>query len=225
MTDDKMAEQRTPDLLDLLAHTDYKMPDVPDGLVLGWRNTGPDLVSRYGFQWAWPGQWTVAPDDGRDLTASHPNVACPSEHLGWICVARTWRGARSGGMTSAVCLLLGYSVDDVLGGDDDKVRVRRALTLAVVDVARLVRSADLRSADLRYADLGYANLRYANLRSADLRSANLGFANLRYANLRSADLRSANLGFADLRYATGNKYTLLPDGWIVNDAGLIVKEN
>ena len=80
---------RTPDLLDLLAHTDHPTPDVPDGLVLGWRNTLPDLRSRGGFRWAFPGSWTVAPDDGRDLTSDHPREACPSGVLGGLCLART----------------------------------------------------------------------------------------------------------------------------------------
>ena len=47
---------------------------------------------------------------------------------------------------------------------------------------------------------------------------NLTSANLRYADLRYADLTSANL-----RYATGNAYTALPNGWEVNDSGLIIK--
>jgi hypothetical protein len=91
-----------------------------------------------------------------------------------------------------------------------------------------LRSADLRSADLSYADLSGADLRSADLSYADLSSADLSYADLSGADLRSADLSSTNLSYADLRSADlrgaiGNQYTVLPAGWVVNDAGLIVR--
>ena len=49
-------------------------------------------------------------------------------------------------------------------------------------------------------------------------------ADLRSANLRSADLSSAYLHSADLRGARGSASTVLPAGWKVNEAGLVVPE-
>ena len=236
-------EKRTPALLDLLAHTDYAMPDVPDGLVLGWRNTNPDLTSRDGFQWGWPGQWTDAPADGRDLTTAHPDRACPSSRLGGICLARTWYGAKSGGVTSAVALLVAYDPADVLGSDaDHKLRVRRALTLAVVDVAGLARRANLSGTNLSGADLSGAdlsgaylsganlygaylygaNLYGAYLSGANLYGANLYGANLSGANLSGADLSGAYLSGANLYGADADRWTIPPTGWVVTN-GRIVK--
>lgn len=70
---------RTPDLLDALGgHLDV---EAPGGMVLGWRSTWPDLRSRNGYRWPWPGGWAEAPDDGRDLTGNHPTKACPSDDV------------------------------------------------------------------------------------------------------------------------------------------------
>ena len=179
-----MKEDRTPDLLDVLRHAD-KLPDCPDGLVLGWRNTRFDLMSRGGFQWGWPGQWTEAPDDGRDLTADHPYTACPSSELGGLCLAKTWEGALSGGVSSLACLVVAFDPADVLGQDRHKLRVRRALTLTVIDMEQ-IRS------------------------------------NLDGANLVGARLDGANLDGADLDGARGDQWTRIPDGWRVNDTGLVV---
>ena len=90
-----------------------------------------------------------------------------------------------------------------------------------------LRWANLRGADLGGADLGGADLRGANLTwaaasNADLYRANLGGANLGGADLRGANLRGANLTGANLGGATGNRNTILPDGWTVTD-GQVVK--
>ena len=180
---------RTPDLLDLLDLLDLagRPVDSPKGLRLGWRNTNPDLRSRAGYRWAWPGNWSEAPDDGRDLTKNHRDEACPSDTLGGLCLAKTWYGARSGGIRSSACLIVAYKASDVLGETVDKLRVRRALTLDVIDVEALIRSADLAGADLSRADLNGANLYGANL-----------------------------------TWGRGDSWTRLPDGYRVDDTGLIV---
>ena len=209
-----MSDTRTPDLLDVLRHTEsYEWPELPAGHVYGWRSITPDHRSRGGFRWPWPGQTAVAPDDGRDLSPdTAPDEPCPSRALGGLCLAVTWQGARSGGVPATTCLLVAYRADDVLGRDDHKLRVSRCVVLDVVNLTTAdlgyadlrgadLWGADLRDADLRDADLWDANLRDADLRGADLRDADLGDANLRDANLRDADLRDANLRDANLRDA------------------------
>ena len=195
-----MGDVRTPDLFDALRdHIDI---EPPDGLVLGWRSTRPDLRSRGGFRWAWPGQWTVAPDDGRDLNpATAPGKPCPDERLGGLCLAKTWWGARSGGIPAHVALLVAFHPDDVLGENASKLRVRRALTLDVIDVCAHARAGHLAG---------------ANLAGADLTGAYLTWADLTWADLTGADLAGA-----DLAGARGDRRTLLPDGWRVNDAGIV----
>jgi hypothetical protein len=84
--------------------------------------------------------------------------------------------------------------------------------------------ANLRSANLYGANLSGADLYGANLSGADLSGADLSGADLSGADLSRADLRSANLRSANLRCATGDQYTTLPEGWKVNQAGLIVKD-
>ena len=121
----------------------------------------------------------------------------------------------------------------------DKLRAKRVVVGKTIDLyganlygADLTRanlygadltSADLTSADLRGANLTSADLRGADLRGANLRGANLTGANLTGADLSDADLSGANLTGANLRDARGNEYTRLPDGWKVNDSGLVVK--
>ena len=195
-----MTAARTPDLFSLLDQADM-MPQRPKGMRLGWRNTKPDLRSRDGFRWAFPGEWTYTPDDGRDTSRNHPDKACPSDTLGGLCLAKTWQGARSGGITSAVCLVVAYQQRAVLGGDGHKLRVFGALTLDVIDVTALVRGAYLDGAYLDGANLDGAYLDGANLRGANLDGANLDGASLDRANLDGANLRGANLAGANLRGA------------------------
>ena len=72
------------------------------------------------------------------------------------------------------------------------------------------------------ADLSRANLSRANLSRANLSGADLSRANLSGANLSRADLSRADLSGANLSGAVSNEWTRLPDGWVRNDAGLIV---
>ena len=139
--------------------------------MLGWRSIRPDLRSRDGFRWPWPGGWAEAPDDGRDLTTNHPDKACPSETLGGLCLAKTWSGARSGGARSRgvpahIGLVVAYHPDDVLGEDAHKLRVRRCLVLDVVDVCAHIRAGHCTGANLGGAYLTRAYLGGANLTGA-----------------------------------------------------------
>ena len=191
-------------------------------LRLGWRAVHPDLRSRDGFRYPFPGQWA----DAGGPILDH-NDACPRQAGDGLCVAKTWRGAASGGIPATTVLLVGYDQIDVYGEDDHKVRVGAMLVLDVVDVAAMARRGHLRSANLGGANLGGADLRGANLGGANLGGANLRGADLRGANLRSADLgsanlRGANLGGADLRGASANRFTVWPTGFIPADRGVVV---
>ena len=176
-------------------------------LRLGWRAVHPDLRSRDGFRYPFPGQWA----DAGGPILDH-NDACPRQAGDGLCVAKTWRGAASGGIPATTVLLVGYDQADVYGEDDNKVRVGAMLVLDIIDVAAMARRGHLRGANLWGADLWGANLWGANLWSANLGSA----------NLRSADLRGANLGCADLRGASANRFTVWPTGFIPADRGVVV---
>ena len=174
-----------------------------------WRAVHPDLRSSHGYRWPWPGNEATAPlPDGQEFTRGDP---CPQFIGDGLCLAKTWRGAASGSIPAITCLLVEFDQADVLGEDDDKIRVSRCRVVDVFDGPALIRDgwcrgADLRGANLRGAGLGYADLwsadlGYADLRGANLGGANLGGADLRYADLGGANLRGANLGYANLGYA------------------------
>ena len=188
--------------------------------------------------------------DPGDREFSRDLSACPQFPGDGLCVAKTLTGASSGGhrVGASAMLLVAFNDADVLAETDDKVLVSRLTVTELVDPVRLLewaaasnadlyranlgganlRWADLTVADLGGADLGGADLRGANLTwaaasNADLYRANLGGANLGGADLRGANLRGANLTGANLGGATGNRNTILPDGWTVNDAGQVVE--
>ena len=177
--------------------------------------------------------------DPGDREFSRDLSACPQFPGDGLCVAKTLTGASSGGhrVGASAMLLVAFNDADVLAETDDKVLVSRLTVTELVDPVRLLEwaaasnadlyRANLRGADLGGADLGGADLRGANLTwaaasNADLYRANLGGANLRGADLRGANLRGTNLTGANLGGATGNRNTILPDGWTVTD-GQVVK--
>ena len=81
---------------------------------------------------------------------------------------------------------------------------------------------NLAGADLTDANLTPADLTRADLTRANLAGANLTRANLTDANLTRANLAGVNLTNANLTDAKGSAATVLPAGWMVSDAGLIV---
>ena len=169
-----------------LPHPPTVPDDIPAHMVLGWRIVHPDLTSRGGFRWPFPGNWCEAPGP----IQSHEG-ACPRAEGDGICVAKTWSGASSGGIRSQTCLLVAYEPKAVLGEDHEKVRVRRALVLDVFSAT---------------VGLGPG----ANLTRADLFGANLFGANLTRANLTGANLTRANLFGANLTRATYTQLTIWP---------------
>ena len=200
----------------------------------GIKSTRPDLTTRNGYQWPFPGG--IAECDPKKIDAESVS-ACPRHEGDGLCVATSWRGMASGGFPARTLLLVAYGADEVLGrGDTEgKLRCPRVAVVALVDGERLLREAgsgadlsgaDLRLADLRGADLRWAVLRWAVLRGADLRGADLRGADLRLADLREADLREADLSGAVLRGADlrGAENIPIPAGWKISEAGLAVKE-
>ena len=190
-----------------------------------WRAVHPDLRSSHGYRWPWPGNEATAPlPDGREFTRDDP---CPRFEGDGLCLAKTWSGAASGGIPAITCLLVEFGDVDVLGEDDDKVRVSSCRVVDVFDAPALIRdgwcrNANLRGANLWGADLRGANLWGANLRGANLRGADLRGANLWGANLCGADLWDANLRDANLRGARASEGTTWPGGFDPDAAGVLL---
>ena len=186
------------------------MSDYPPISTLEWgiKRIDPDLTTGRRREGAavirWPvqtGGWVTHPTANRH---DHSGEACGvGLHL-----ARTWEAASLGGcLTSALCVVVGWYLDDVLGEGNGKVRVTRCFVVSqavdgfVAVVRAQGRDANLGGADLWGADLGGANFGGANFGGANLWGANLGGANLGGANLRGANLGGANLWGANLRGA------------------------
>ncbi|WP_018214758.1 pentapeptide repeat-containing protein [Salinispora vitiensis] len=168
----------------------------------GIRTVHPDLRSRHGYRWPWPGQWAHAP--GPIINGNGNEY--PIEVGDGICLARTWATMALAGVPAVTLLLCAWSSADLLSSArGDRWRLRRAYVVDIADGARLVRDhgrdADLRGADLEGADLERADLRGANLRGANLRRVHMRGANLRGAVLRQAILQGAVLERADLQGA------------------------
>ena len=168
--------------------------NLPEGCdTWGIKSVRPGLRTRYDFQW--PASGWVAVDEIDQANTS----PCPSRQGDGLCVANTWRGMASGGIPARTLLLVAYSREDVLGGDDHKVRVSRACVVEALDgVSVLAPGDDLAGAYLAGANLTGADLWGADLTRVDLTGANLTGADLTHADLSEADLTRANLAYADL---------------------------
>ena len=166
-----------------------------------WRAVHPDLRSSRGFRWPFPGHEATAPlPDGEEFTRGNP---CPRFVGDGLCLAKTWGGAASGSIPAITCLLVEFDEGDVLGEDDDKIRVSRCRVVDLFDAPALIRDgwcagADLTGAYLYEADLTRADLYEADLYEADLTGADLGGADLTRADLTGAYLGGAYLTRADL---------------------------
>lgn len=110
-------------------------------LLWAWRVVRPDFRSRGDFRWPFPGNWAEA---SGPFTNGAP---CPSQEGDGVCLAKTWAGAASGDIPARTVLVCGYFANDVLGENEDKIRVRRAFVSEVWDGERLVRELG-RGADL-----------------------------------------------------------------------------
>ena len=134
-----------------------------------WRAVHPDLRSSNGFRWPFPGKKAVASlPENFAFTFGNP---CPKFVGDGLCLAKTWRGAASGGIPAITCLEVTYKPEHVLGEDADKVRVSECRVADVFDAAGLIRDGWMARADLYGANLSGANLSGANLSGAYLSGA------------------------------------------------------
>jgi hypothetical protein len=118
---------------------------------LGWKSVRPDFTTRAEFRWPFPGSEPVTCPD-----ATEHADPCPQFPGDGLCIASNARGARSGGIRLGTVLLVAWS--GLLAESDDKLRVRSARVLALIDATRAnLWGADLRGADLGGADLGGAD--------------------------------------------------------------------
>ena len=164
-------------------------------LLWAWRLVRPDFTSSHKFRWPFPGSWAEAPGP----FVKHKE-ACPAQVGDGLCLAKNWHAAALGGIRAGTILFCAYLPGDVLGEDDEKLRVRRAYVGCVLDAEQLLRSGLFRGADLRGAHLGGADLGGAYLGGADLGGAYLG---------------RAYLGGADLTEARHDDSTRWPEGFQV----------
>ena len=89
-----MSEHLT-NLLDVIVETSgATLPDGYDSW--GIKSVHPDLRTTHDFIWALPGGVNVSNDN---LDASNTG-ACPNIEGDGLCVATTWRGMASGGITA-----------------------------------------------------------------------------------------------------------------------------
>ncbi|MDA8318844.1 MAG: pentapeptide repeat-containing protein [Actinomycetota bacterium] len=137
---------------------------LPDGYdTWGWKAVRPDLRTRDGYRWPWPGQVAEAadPEPGPEVCARGLHIALKPEAAIYPL---------------ATLLLLAYRQADVIAADDVKCRVPRCLVVDVIDLPGVGRAgklggADLAGADLRGADLGGADLAGADLTRGQLTDA------------------------------------------------------
>lgn len=173
----------------------------------GIKSVRPDLTTRNGFRWPFPGG-VADQSDGWDDTNRD---SCPNREGDGVCTGLTWRGMASGDIPARTLLLTAHD-SATARGDDHKVRAPQVHVVALVDGESMVREHG-RGADLQDAYLQGANLQGADLRGADLWGANLQGANLQDADLRDANLEGANLKGADLKNTTHDGRTTWPAGF------------
>ena len=162
---------------------------LPDGWDMwGWKVVRPDLTTRDGFRWPWPGNVAEVTDP-----EPGPEVCCRGLHIALKPAAMLGYGP--------TVLLLAYRQADVIAADTTKCRVSRAFVVDVIDLPGLGRAGKLTRADLGGAYLGGADLGGADLTGAYLTGAYLTGADLTGAYLTRADLTRADLTRADLTRA------------------------
>ena len=134
----------------------------------GIKSILPDLTTRNGYQWPFPGG--IAECDPKKIDADSAS-ACPRHEGDGLCVATSWRGMASSGFPARTLLLVAYGADEVLGRDDTEGRLRcpRVAVVALADGERLLREAG------RGADLSGANLSGADLSGAENASLPAGW--------------------------------------------------
>ena len=152
------------DLLEVLASR-HTLPEGCDTWAI--KSVRPDLTTRGGsFQWPLPGRVVEASEVVPENTSPIPRAKGDG-----VCAGKTWRGMATARIPAITLLLVAYNAaEHLLGADEDKVRLRCAHVVALVDGAALLVK------DGAESDLGGAYLRSAYLASADLAGADLSGA-------------------------------------------------
>jgi hypothetical protein len=172
--------------------------------VMGWKSVAPDLTSWRDRKTLWlPGAVLEAHD-----VNSNNRTGCPGRRGDGFSVALGFAGAAQANGPTITVVRVAYNEVDVLGGDTEKVRVRRLRVLDILDVSKMIRDGKFAGANLDEANLNRANLYGANLDRANLYGANLDRANLDRANLYEANLCEANLDGASLNGANLDRANL-----------------
>ena len=187
------------DLLEVLASR-HTLPEGCDTWAI--KSVRPDLTTRGGsFQWPFPGGVVEASG-----VVPENRSPVPSREGDGVCAGKTWRGMATARIPAITLLLVAYSAaEHLLGADGDKVRLRCAHVVALVDGAALL-VKDGAESDLSGAHLDGAYLRGAHLIGADLSGAHLDRAYLTGADLSGALRRSD-----------------APAGWTIRDEGVLVR--
>ena len=156
------------DLLEVLASR-HTLPEGCDTWAI--KSVRPDLTTRGGsFQWPFPGGVVEASEVVSENTSPIPRAKGDG-----VCAGKTWRGMATARIPAITLLLVAYNTTKhLLGADEDKVRLRCAHVVALIDGTALLGTdgagAYLGGAYLRGADLGGADLGGADLRGALRRS-------------------------------------------------------
>ena len=135
------------------------------------KSTRPDLTTKHGYRWPFPGSST-----GRFELDAENRSSCPRREGDGLCVALDWRGMASGGFSARTLLLVAYRTVEAVSDEAGKLRVPEVFVVGLLDGEALLKdakNANLSGANLYGADLSRANLYGANLSGADLSSANL----------------------------------------------------
>ena len=144
----------------ILEHATYAQGNLKH---VGLKAVNPDFTTRGGFRWAFPGKWTRDPVD----TGSYSTEVCPTGPGDGLSVAKTVSGMAQGSYRPVTVLVVGFSGADLIAEDDNKWKVRKAKTLAVVDGVGIIRTfgsrADLAGADLSGHDKADLKARGATL--------------------------------------------------------------
>src|SRR5882672_12526207 len=110
--------------------------EATEGLELAWKIVRPDGRTYQDFQWPFKGRVVADPQQQPFTTGD-----CPAFPGDGLCLAKTWRGAASGGYTAITGLAIEYDMKHLLGGmSSDKYRVSQCNVLGVFDVQRLLRA-------------------------------------------------------------------------------------
>ena len=166
---------------------------------LGWKITRVEGTTSFGFQWPVEGEVVATNVDPRNT------APCPWRKGDGLCIARTFCGAASSGISlaNAQGLWLSYDEKDILGQDRNKIRVSKCRVLGRFDPIAVIRRGAV-GADLHAANLSFADLSYCDLRNVDFRYTNLYHTDLSHSDLRGTDFREATMVCCDLTGARVN---------------------